>query len=547
MAPFETSKRFQTREERLRELRERNTERELFGVRIWNFDPEGPLGKTGFRLGDVIVKINGEPIPSDEEEILDFFETHIHERKGPVSITVRDGGTTIDRWVQPVWDPAARGFFLRFDWTPCQLRVRKKGTIEETWTERQKHVYYDEEGQAYAFVDVELDAELEELETEEVLGQRILKCRVAANEGDTMIDLLPYINPEKIPLYLDFAGLENLALETGILIADASSPQMIGTIIHEVRHIRQRKDPFFKALLDYYGAESDTYLRKERPFKTIAVIAGLFPRHKEALLSVMHAIRREDERSHTAWTQDRQRFCREMEQKTGKTRGSFSSFLENAERVFNEFSLQPFPSVEEEELRGERELAIRDELANHLALRAPSRKTEILASWDRYVFSQHAIEKRLRAEGVMDVLRWPRRVIERDAEAANLMGLRTIRREFGIDLLKSYAVTPAEETERCLDDWRANSPQETLKTKIQNMVEEEFSRARDESMVEQREGMDSRGRVIASMGASVQHYMRKIGASPRNMRVPRYERETGAQALGTMISQSDALRKKASE
>jgi hypothetical protein len=79
------------------------------------------------------------------------------------------------------------------------------------------------------------------------------------------------------------------------------------------------------------------------------------------------------------------------------------------------------------------------------------------------------------------------------------------------------------------------------------MVEEEFSRARDEPIVEQRERTDSRGHVIASMGASVQRYMGKIGASPRNMRVPRYERETGAQALGTMISQSDALRKKASE
>lgn len=544
MAPFETAKRFQTTRTSPSERRERGFEREYFGMRIWDLDPQGPLGRAGFRLGDVITKINGNPIPSDEKEQRDFFDRHINTSGEMVSIAAQDGETTTKRWVNPVLEPSEQLFVLRFDWMPCRLRVQGEGTREETWTERQRHVYRDEQGDIYACVDIELDAELKELGKEERLCQRVLQCRVASNETDEMVDLLPEINPEQIPIFLDFASLENLASEKWILVADFASPESIGSLIHEIRHVRQWKDPFFGALLGEYGAESDPYTRKERPFKRIAKILKLFPHHQEALLSVTNDIRREDERSHLAWVQDRRRLCSDAESRSTKMRGWLSFLLEKMEQTFNGIRLQPFPSKEEEEQRAEEELSLRDVFANDLATHAPSKKTEILAAWDRYVFGQHAIEKRMREEGVMNILRWPCRVVERDAEAVHLHELRNIREEYGINLLKSYLATEKQAHIAEADAWREDSPQNELRKKLREKQREEFSRMRDEMTVDVIKKTNQFGRQIASADSSVQNYMRELGASPRNMRIPRYEKGIREQQVGRMISQSNALRER---
>ncbi|GEM_PF-4333623 len=233
-------------------------EREFAGILVERVEPESPAALAGLRVGDIIERINGRLVSSDQGSVAkqfqrheSFFEFTLLSKKKPRTLKIHPE-------IQKEGGRPRCGFLYN-----AHLFVEKTDSEgKKILQERLKGAYHQADGKplCHYTIDVEQTPTSYIYRNEQREGRLVKAIQIQANQ--TPLDLLKRFNPHGVPIVLaakdapdDLGGIHQFDANQ-IVISAIEVPLYVHILLHELTHAEQNRDQSWAPYLDTYHLSS---------------------------------------------------------------------------------------------------------------------------------------------------------------------------------------------------------------------------------------------------------------------------------------------------
>lgn len=387
-------------------------ELEFVGAVVDTLMPGSPAEEGGLHLRDIIQEVNGKPLGQD----FGFIAKAVAQSgEQPIVFSVlRDGGKT-DLTVTPRISTETGRYVCGFLYSQ-NLFVQKDTKGGRKLLERLSGNYQTVEGETICtyFIDVERSEVEHKRENKTFRGKPV--DAITLQRGEKTINLIDRFNTPRIPILLSNSGAGGFHDMIGnqIVISEIERPNYIHILLHELTHADQFLDPKWKKYFETYHLSnfvSDHQKLWEYGLRSLLNV--LKQRIPELLKDI-----------------DMETAVEVAEKIIAETEDCVKD-LQACQR--DAVALTSMPPDDVTKLNEEMEALTR-------------RYEEGLRSIDDAYQRVASIELRP-GVGLLDLLSYPRWLVERDAERGALMKLRSLRKETGIDFLRPLSKLTRQERE----------------------------------------------------------------------------------------------------
>ncbi len=522
---------------------QREYEKESGVVIINGLIPDFPGALSGLERGDQIVAIDGQPCQSKADLITAVGGA---SEKAPLRFSVRRGQEEIEIDVQPKFIAEVGRCLtgiLSFD---C-ARIVKQAASGERECYRLRHDYTDAEGRPLGTAIVDYDTVPAEIRSPDEMLEAYPAWKLSGlaliNSQGQPFDILKMFNhhnvnilvddlvgqahgPTLIPSFLRKARSDRQDPEEreSMVTRQFDNPLLFADLLHELRHVYQSHKPGFMELFDLYGAEK--FLAHGfygyRDFEngwlshTLDALAERLPDYAAKISPLAEQLRPLEERI----VEKGYEMVVTLDELLTK-QGEYWNNQGHLKIDFDQYALHGLlPGVDQvksDPAQWEQEYRESIELLHDLQQEAPrQRPATDIAKLEEQIQELRNLYRSYAAitndPRVHTMLCWPTQIIERDADAGMLAGLRRLRQEAGINLLGKMKLPPQAWTLLGGPHWEAY--QEKMEKRERN-----FGPVSENIFAELGIVQDEAGNLIMDIKQRSKLYMHSLQARPSRMRL----------------------------